>query len=145
MDCRLKINRLRARCRLLRSISKIPKKDLKWFQAKVRYPKLSPKGNADGDKHKNKKDCRPFDKKRHKEDYDLPDYGDITTSPRLYKAFEIVRYGREMGLSPRDTHDELKKKGFSGDEMRSANSLYDQFRDGKNITSYGYDIHSRYE
>lgn len=138
VDCRLNRNKSIKRCRILRSIRNFPKKELKWFQAKAKYPGLSPKGNADGDKIKNKKDCRPFNKKKHKEEYDIPDYGDVVTSPRIYKAFEIVRYGKEMSLPSIEVHKELKEKGYSGDEMRTANSLYNQFKGGKKIGSYGY-------
>jgi hypothetical protein len=42
----------------------IKKKDLNWRQAKARYPKLSPFGDADRDGVKNFRDCHPFDRKR---------------------------------------------------------------------------------
>jgi len=42
----------------------IPKKDLTWPQAKVRFPKLKPMVDTDRDGVKNKFDCKPFDRKR---------------------------------------------------------------------------------
>ena len=40
------------------------KKDMNWTQAKRRYPKLNPYGDADRDGLKNWLDCKPFDKKK---------------------------------------------------------------------------------
>jgi len=40
------------------------KKDLTWKQAKKRYPKLNPFGDADKDGVKNKFDCRPFNRRK---------------------------------------------------------------------------------
>jgi len=42
----------------------IPKRNMTWSQAKRKYPKLSPLGDADRDGVKNKFDCRPFDRKK---------------------------------------------------------------------------------
>jgi len=42
----------------------IPKKNMNWKQAKRRFPRLNPFGDADRDGVKNRKDCKPFDKKR---------------------------------------------------------------------------------
>jgi hypothetical protein len=46
------------------NIKNIKKKDMNWSQAKSKYPKLSPFGDADRDGVKNMFDCKPFDKKR---------------------------------------------------------------------------------
>jgi len=43
---------------------KLKKKDMNWTQAKRRYPKLNPYGDADRDGLKNWLDCKPFDKKK---------------------------------------------------------------------------------
>jgi len=40
---------------------KISKKNMNWFQAKQKFPKLNPFGDADKDKVINMFDCRPFD------------------------------------------------------------------------------------
>jgi len=40
----------------------IPKKEMNWFQAKSKYPKLSPFGDADKDRVINMLDCKPFNK-----------------------------------------------------------------------------------
>ena len=42
----------------------IPKKDLTWPQAKIRYPLLRPMRDADKDGVINLLDCRPFDRRR---------------------------------------------------------------------------------
>jgi len=45
-------------------------KNLTWPQAKARFPNMKPLGDADGDKLKNKFDCKPFDIKRKGEEHD---------------------------------------------------------------------------
>ena len=143
MDCRLITNRNQKRCKILRQVRGISKKSLKWNHAKARYPRLSPRGDADKDGVKNSKDCRPFNKKKHIDDDRGGDpYGyysdkDVVASSKLVKGMELIRYGREMGLSPRDTHNELKEKGYSGQEMRDALDLYRQSLEGKRIGIYG--------
>jgi len=42
----------------------IPKKNMNWTQAKRRFPRLNPFGDADRDGVKNKFDCRPFNRLR---------------------------------------------------------------------------------
>jgi len=44
--------------------SNVPKpiKKLNWPQAKVRFPRLNPYGDADNDGLKNFRDCKPFDR-----------------------------------------------------------------------------------
>lgn len=135
MDCRLTRNKNQNRCKKLKKLIGIPKKDLKWSSAKLRYPRFSSRGDADRDGKKNKKDCRPFNKKKQ-DSWDNPYYGvDIVTTPRLYKAYEILRYGREVGLPAIETHKELREKGYSGDEMRTANQLYNDSLKGKVIST----------
>jgi len=46
-------------------VRNIPKKNLTWPQAQVRYPKLKPFADADKDGKLNMFDCKPFDKKKH--------------------------------------------------------------------------------
>ena len=40
----------------------VPKKNMNWFQAKTKFPKLNPFGDADHDGVINMLDCKPFDK-----------------------------------------------------------------------------------
>lgn len=139
MDCRLKLNKTKNRCKQLKKINGIPKKDLKWFQAKLKYPNLSPKGNADGDNHKNKKDCRPFDKKRHKEDWDLPDYGDsnsLSVSPKEFQLFNSVRHGADLGKDTMEIRRYLKERGYQPSEISTGIRLYEQNMRGRDIRSY---------
>jgi len=46
---------------------RVTKKNLTWTQAKRKYPKLNALKDSDGDRVKNYKDCRPFDRKRQDE------------------------------------------------------------------------------
>lgn len=46
----------------------IPKKDLTWAQAKVRFPKLNPYKDRDKDGVINLLDCKPFNKKKQDEE-----------------------------------------------------------------------------
>ena len=47
------------------NIRRIPKKNLTWNQASIRYPKLNPFGDSDRDGKLNMFDCKPFNKKKH--------------------------------------------------------------------------------
>ena len=87
--------------------------------------------NSDFDKDGviNKKDCRPFDKNKQHE-YEQKE---LSVNPRIYKGFEILRYGKEMGLSPKDTHQHLKDHGFAGDDMRSIMMVYHEYKKGVDI------------
>jgi hypothetical protein len=57
----------------IKNVNKVKKKDLTWAQARVRFPKLNPMGDADKDGVKNWVDCQPFNKKKQdagfKDDY----------------------------------------------------------------------------
>lgn len=48
-------------------------KDLNWKQSKKVFPLMNPNGDWDGDKVKNKKDCRPFDVERQHDAQDILD------------------------------------------------------------------------
>ena len=48
----------------LNTLKNVKKKDLNWFQAKSKYPKLRLFGDADKDGVLNMFDCKPFDPKR---------------------------------------------------------------------------------
>jgi len=50
------------------------KKNMNWGQAKSRYPKLSPFGDADKDGVKNWLDCKPFNKRRQDDDAPYLDF-----------------------------------------------------------------------
>lgn len=105
-------------------------------------------GDFDGDGVKNKEDCRPFDKDRHF-DYQTavsmnrgrerpsmyrPQAGKtIYVKKPIFKAFQIIEYGKDLGLTPREIHQELREKGYSGDQMRQATQAYNEHRLGANI------------
>jgi len=115
MDCRLKRNKNNKKCIMKSSLN------FTWKQAKSKYPKLNPFGDFDKDGVINKKDFRPFNKKKHRE---------LFLSDRLYKAYQLIQYGQEMGLPPKETHEELKSKGYNGDEMRAALGAYKDSKKG---------------
>ena len=133
MDCRLSRNFMKSRCKSLRKIIGKPKKELSWKDAKLRYPKLSPCGNADGDKVINKKDCRPFNKYMHM--VKITENGETTVivTPKEYLAYKKITYGRKLGLPPIETHKELKQDGLSSDEMRTGLALFEMAKNGANI------------
>jgi hypothetical protein len=144
MDCRLKRNINKNRCKILRSIKGIPNKDLKWGEVKAKFPKMNPKGDFDKDGRKNKKDCRPLNKKKQDDYYSTTAYNpyaqtDLVVNPRTYRAYQIIKYGKELGLPAKETHEELKNKGYSGDDMRNALNLYEQSKRGVVIDQYGSD------
>lgn len=47
------------------NIRNIPRRNLTWNQASIRYPRLNPFKDSDRDGKLNMFDCRPFNKKRH--------------------------------------------------------------------------------
>jgi hypothetical protein len=49
----------------IHSVRTIPKKNLTWAQASIRYPRMQALGDFDHDGKLNMFDCHPFDKKRH--------------------------------------------------------------------------------
>lgn len=116
----------------------MPKKNMTWSQAKLRYPKLKFFGDADRDGVKNYLDCRPFNKKKqgwkHEYSFSLADNPHITTvrmSPNTYvrKVWEqggrtpvyqkknapqrkvsLEKYKQQIRELDKDTIDYLKKK-----------------------------------
>ena len=77
----------------------IPKKNMNWFQAKTKFPKLNPFGDADHDGVINMLDCKPFNKKkdmapsnpnvtRHK--FGLPKDVSIKEELRFQKSLENI-------------------------------------------------------
>jgi len=128
MDCRLKSNKSATRCKKLRLIIGLPKRQLKWKEAKLKYPRLSPNGDTDRDNKKNKKDCRPFNKKRHREEYSgYYSNADLVVSPRIYHAFQDLRRGESL--------NQLKRT-YSNSELDSAFEVLDDSRRGKRVEVY---------
>ena len=105
MNCRLKRNRNKPICRKR-------KEYLNWKEAKKRFPKLKPYRDSDGDGVINKKDCKPFNKKKQDDCLKVPD--------RVYNAYQTIQYGKALGFSAESTHKKLKDKGYTSDEMRQA-------------------------
>lgn len=138
MDCRLKQNQSKNRCKILRSIRNKPKTHLSWKQAKAKYPKLSPKGNVDGDSKLNKKDCRPFNKKKQDLDGGPYDFTENTllVSPKTYRAYEIVRFGKEVEESPSEIRHKIKNMGYTDGDLNDGLSLYRQYLRGRDIRSF---------
>ena len=90
----------------------VPKKDMNWFQAKSRFPKLNPFRDADHDGVINMLDCKPFDKTR-----DMPikyirgvPVKELTEKQKKERLKEI----RETKKAVRD----LKKMGGSSEYTR---------------------------
>lgn len=82
----------------IHSVRTIPKKNLTWAQASIRYPRMQALGDADRDGKLNMFDCHPFDKKRH---------GD----PNINFGFrdEIPsRFSSKPERSEKETHDIIK-------------------------------------
>ena len=49
---------------ILKNVQNTPKKNMNWYQAKTKYPKLNPFKDADKDGVINMLDCKPFNKKK---------------------------------------------------------------------------------
>jgi len=133
MDCRLTRNKSKYRCKTLRNIQGKSKKSLSWFQAKAKFPGLSGRGDADKDKVKNARDCRPFNKKKQHIIVTENGTKTIYVTPGEYNAFKYIRYGRGLGLTPTETHKELTNKGLSGKEIRTGAILLNEWKNGASI------------
>jgi hypothetical protein len=55
------------RLNTVRNIRMIPRQNLTWHQASIRFPKLKAFGDADHDGVLNAWDCKPFNRKKHGE------------------------------------------------------------------------------
>jgi len=86
----------------------LKKKDMSWTQAKKRFPRLSPMGDADRDGVKNIYDCKPFD--RFRQDKVRLFHG--TTKKRVKK---IMR----EGLKPKVAEYGAKKKYIYATNVRT--------------------------
>ena len=83
----------------------IPKKDLTWPQAKVRYPLLKPMKDTDRDGVINLLDCRPFDKRR--QGFFHKDQG---VSDDISIGFEHIKSLKTVGNVQELEEDILKKE-----------------------------------
>jgi len=133
VDCRLNRNKGIHRCKVLKSIQNKSKKNLSWFHAKAKFPRLSGRGDADKDKVKNARDCRPFNKKKQHIIVTENGVKTIYATPGEYNAFKYIRYGRNLGLNPQDTQKELTKKGLTGKEIRTGALLFNEWKNGSLI------------
>ena len=71
---------------------------MSWPQAKKKYPKMSPFGDADKDGVKNWLDCRPFDKKRQ------------AWKPKSYKDSEVIRIPIKKAFHLRGEYSKQRRK-----------------------------------
>jgi len=131
VDCRLKRNTNQKRCKFLIKLRGKSKKSLNWKQAKIKYPWISSKGDIDKDYHKNINDCKPFDPKKHMTTITSNEGKEIILSNGEYKAFQLIKYGRGMGLPPSETHKELKEHGLTSSQMRAGLGAFNAFKFGK--------------
>jgi len=76
-----------------KSIRGIPKKDLTWPQAVIRYPKVTMFGDVDRDGKLNMFDCKPFDKKRHSLIYKKKTYPDTVLTKTSYRKNKKTGHG----------------------------------------------------
>ena len=90
------------------------KKSLSWNQAKAKFPKMSPFGDADKDGVKNWLDCRPFDKKRQalkKPDKNKPAW------KMMPKSWEKIKQDKcptcPKDIKEKDFTSPLSKKEYS--------------------------------
>lgn len=81
-------------------IKNIPKKNLTWAQAKIKYPKTNPFGDSDKDGTKNWMDCKPFNKFKQDDD----DYNPIDDN--WDENDGNVNYGNYAKLYRGETDDE---------------------------------------
>jgi len=49
---------------------------------------------------------------------------EIYLTDKEYRAYEIIRLGKDLGLPPLNIMKELKEEGLSGSEIRSGQKAY---------------------
>lgn len=105
-------------------------KRLSWKHAKKLFPNLNPKGDADKDGVINKKDCRPFNKRKHKELY---------IDGRVYEIYQSIIFDMATGKAPKEIATKLKEKGYTSTEIRDAFSAFMYSKQGYTIRAVGED------
>jgi hypothetical protein len=134
INCKLKKNRNKSRCKVLRSIRNKKLMDLSWKEAKAKYPNLKSYGNADKDNHTNKKDCRPFNKKKHSLSItDSDGMTDLYISRGAMTALKYIQFAKDLGLPPSQTHKELKQKGITTEQQMEGAKAYQAMKRGTNV------------
>lgn len=91
-------------------------KNLNWNQAKRKYPKLNPFGDADGDKTLNFADCKPFNKKRHGKRIYVHT-GDPIESERFEENAAPTGWMRPEHIIKRFKEDKEYKSKFTKEEV----------------------------
>lgn len=122
-----------------KNIRNIPRKNLTWAQASIRYPKMQAFGDADRDSILNAWDCKPFDRRRH---------GKFVQNIPLDKAKYLTLY--HGSNFPR----QVNKEGLKANKIRKGTKELEEVEKGifltpsiaiagayarGNITSVGWD------
>ncbi len=82
-----------------------PIKNLSWSQAKARFPRLNPFGDADKDRVRNFRDCKPFDIKRQGKEHE--DENEFLDDPRTEDEKEEGRFwGKQESQDAQELYDE---------------------------------------
>jgi hypothetical protein len=64
--------------------------------------------------------------------------GDITTyyiTPKVKVGYELIRYGKNLGLPPQQTHKEMKGHGLNSDELRDSLKVFLAVKNGAKVDS----------
>jgi len=63
----------------------------------------------------------------------------VSLTPKEYRAFEIIQFGRDLGLPPQQTFKELKENNLRGAEIRAGQRAYQLAKKGAQVTHGGSD------
>lgn len=99
--------------RVINSQNTISKKKMNWLQAKTKYPKLNPFGDADRDRVINMLDCKPFDKNLQDPKRPAKNINkDITPRPLTRKKKDIIAYTKQREAQMKKEKPEAKPFQF---------------------------------
>ena len=103
----------------------VPKKDMNWFQAKSKFPKLNPFGDADHDGVINMLDCKPFDKNSQGNKKTIFERMRAKNEKENKEKVELLKEASNLKTGTRAQAREIKKETKKeGEKLRNYTQKY---------------------
>ena len=67
-------------------------------------------------------------------------------TPKVKIGFDLIKYGKNLGLPPQQTHKEMKEHGLNSDEMRDSLKVFLGAKNGAQIFDVNRmpDVYTKY-